>query len=239
MLDKGAVQEIASLAENKLHDIGGFTYSEKGLELVENPYQFPRTATLESLDGIARMIKAEIKRFNLPLFISVHSEDEIHVFSTYDKDNFKRIDPYQAKASLGIHFGHWMDQEQAIIHLKTCFIQNEDSEYVLKLLSSISQEDNVKSDDNGITQTVTAKTGIAMKINVTVKPIVKLRPYRTFLEVEQPESDFILRMGEGPRFALFEADGGMWKIQAKRNIKGYFEKELKAEIGAGHVIVTI
>lgn len=239
MLDQGAVQEIANLAENKLYDIGGFTYSDKELELIENPYKFPRTNTLGSLDGIAQMIKTEIKRFDLPLFIGVYSHDEIHVFSTYDKDNFKRIDPYQAKASLGINFGRWMDQEQAIIHLKTAFIQNEDSEYVLKLLSSISQEDGVKTDDNGITQTVTAKTGIAMKTNVAVKPIVKLRPYRTFLEVEQPESDFILRMGEGPKIALFEADGGMWKIQAKKNIKQYFEEELKDEIGRGDVIVTI
>ena len=55
-----------------------------------------------------------------------------------------------------------------------------------------------------------------------------LKPYRTFVEVEQPESKFVFRMQTGPEMALFEADGGAWRIQAMKNIKEYLEKELKA-----------
>ena len=49
----------------------------------------------------------------------------------------------------------------------------------------------------------------------------KLIPYRTFLEVKQPESDFIFRMREGHdgvECAIFEADGGAWKMEAMREI---------------------
>lgn len=46
-----------------------------------------------------------------------------------------------------------------------------------------------------------------------------LRPYRTFREVEQPASRFVLRLQSGqgdgmPKAALFEADGGAWRLTA-------------------------
>ena len=59
---------------------------------------------------------------------------------------------------------------------------------------------------------------------------VRLKPYRTFLEVEQPESEFIFRMKDchgGIGCAFFEADGGAWKIEATQNIKAYLQEELK------------
>lgn len=59
-------------------------------------------------------------------------------------------------------------------------------------------------------------------------PVV-LKPYRTFLEVDQPESAFIFRMkeGHGVECAIFEADGGAWMMEAMQNIKAYLEKELE------------
>lgn len=58
------------------------------------------------------------------------------------------------------------------------------------------------------------------------------KPYRTFLEVDQPVSEFIFRMKQdkydGVLCALFEADGGAWKMEATERIKKYLESELKA-----------
>lgn len=36
---------------------------------------------------------------------------------------------------------------------------------------------------------------------------------------------------------LFPADGGVWKLEATRNVAGYFEKELHNLIEAGRVVV--
>lgn len=57
---------------------------------------------------------------------------------------------------------------------------------------------------------------------------VHLKPYRTFLEVDQPASDFIFRMRDnhGVDCAIFEADGGAWEMEAMQNIKSYLQKEL-------------
>lgn len=58
----------------------------------------------------------------------------------------------------------------------------------------------------------------------------KLIPYRTFLEVEQPASEFVFRIGEGrggaPVFKLVAADGGLWKSQAVENVKRYLVEQL-------------
>ena len=55
-------------------------------------------------------------------------------------------------------------------------------------------------------------------------------PYRTFLEVPQPASDFVFRISEGrggaPAFKLVAADGGLWKSQAVDNVKNYLVKAL-------------
>lgn len=74
----------------------------------------------------------------------------------------------------------------------------------------------------------------AGKEDVIVPNPVTLRPYRTFLEVEQPESKFIFRIREGsdgqPMFKLVEADGGLWKYEAVDAIKKYLTENLPKEL---------
>ena len=73
--------------------------------------------------------------------------------------------------------------------------------------------------------------------NVKVSPIYKLAPFRTFIEVEQPESEFLFRLSDRTTFTLDEADGGAWKIKAKANIRAFFEKAFTSEIAAGNVVI--
>lgn len=72
-----------------------------------------------------------------------------------------------------------------------------------------------------------------------MKPRVPLRPYRTFQEVEQPESEFLLRLDEEGNIGLFEADGGMWKLTARQTVKAFLEKELSGLIAADAVYVAL
>lgn len=62
-------------------------------------------------------------------------------------------------------------------------------------------------------------------------------PFRTFLEVEQPESEFLLRVDAEKGIGLFEADGGIWKLEAKRNIAEYFAKAMGDLIESSKVVV--
>ena len=72
-----------------------------------------------------------------------------------------------------------------------------------------------------------------------VKPRVALRPFRTFLEVEQPVSEFLLRLDDDGNVGLFEADGGMWQQTAKASIAAYFEDKLAEEVKDGKIVVMM
>ena len=81
--------------------------------------------------------------------------------------------------------------------------------------------------DDGVSQKVTINKGVVTAEDVTIKNPVYLVPLRTFYEVEQPASPFVLRFNEGADVALFEGDGGAWKLKAVKNIKDWLDNQLK------------
>lgn len=129
-----------------------------------------------------------------------------------------------------ISFGRFVKLEEFIIMLKSKFIMTEDLEQIIKLVGNIQDENVTNYNDDGITQKVTTKTGIARVGEVPLPPKVNLVPFRTFIEVVQPKSEFLLRAKkgyDGIEFALFEADGGAWKKEAINNISSYLSDKLK------------
>jgi hypothetical protein len=67
---------------------------------------------------------------------------------------------------------------------------------------------------------------VAFREQVEVKARLSLKPIRTFRELDQPASDFIFRVKNGGGFALFEADGGAWKIAAINAIAAWLKNRL-------------
>ncbi|MEB9817123.1 hypothetical protein P4K18_27225, partial [Bacillus cereus] len=115
--------------------------------------------------------------------------------------------------------------------------QNNHRDIVLQVVGTVVENDVKEIGDDGVSQAVTVKTGVASRGNAKVPNPVQLSPYRTFVEVEQPESKFVFRMREGARCGLFEADGGAWKLEAMNNIKEYLKEALAQEIESKKVFV--
>lgn len=235
-----AIKKIIDLAANTEHLINGETYTDKPVCHVPQYIAKPDAFTLSGLDGIAKVVDMEMPNLNAPVVIRVTDPTTVEVFSTYLTD-MSRYRAYVANAEVPGFRDGYADHAETIIRLRSRFATNEGQAYLLELLRSMNMEQSAKSDDNGVTQTITARQGIALNQTVTVKPIVKLKPYRTFHEVEQPESEFLLRIDNAGRVGLFEADGGAWKLQAKKNIAEYFGNHdvLKQHIEEGRVIVTL
>lgn len=234
---KAAIEKIAAMAENQIHLINGSYYSDRPVEYVEPVKCRPYRIQVSSLDSVVKLVKAEAEAVNLlPIFIEVADYDRVNVFTTYDED-FSRNELYLARSDTpNFSFG-WKDHESAMIAVRSQFEQGPGTEYLLKLLSRITDESKVSSADNGVSQTVEVRKGVSLLANEVIRPRVPLRPFRTFLEVEQPESEFLLRIREDGAIGLFEADGGMWKVKAKETIRAYFEEQLKELVQQGLVIV--
>lgn len=236
---KEFAQYLVGLKANQTHELHGEIYADEPLHRIAPHIDRPSQLSVGSLDGIAKLIKAELDVVcNLPIFIRIVSPREVSVFTTYD-DTLERDNLYHASCDVPGFRDGFRDHTSFIIELQSKFMASPGTEYLLELLSRISTESVVTSADNGVSQTVEARQGVSMKANVVVKPRISLTPYRTFLEAEQPASEFLLRLDEHGRVGLFEADGGMWQMTAKANIAHYFSEVLADEISAGAVVVML
>lgn len=183
-----------------------------------------------------KLIRTELEKVGTTIMVQVKSNDTVEVMTTYLSD-FSRNTLYRAKADApGLYTG-FRGREVALIELRSLCIPNEGTAYLLDLLSRMTNENSVSTNDNGVTQTVEARQGVALNALIEIKPRVMLRPFRTFLEVEQPESEFLLRVDPDEGIGFFEADGGIWKLEAKKNIADYFLKNMGDLIDAGKVVV--
>lgn len=235
---KEFVEKIASMAENKEHQIGGHTYTDKAVHLVDEERYWPKVRTVSTLYSLAALIKAEMDKFKsqFPIIVEVTDSNTVSVFTTYD-DRYERKYLYQAVADIPRNsINRWENKQDTIIQLNSVYGNSKDKDYLIELLSVMTEESKVTEKDNGLTQTVEANKGISMKQNLPIRPRITLKPYRTFIEVDQPESEFTLRVREGAEVLISEADGGKWKLDAKKNIAAFLDKNLR---GKGDVIVTI
>lgn len=95
----------------------------------------------------------------------------------------------------------------------------------------MTEQNEIVALDDGISQEVQVKKGVSGSLagGETTKGVYSLSPWRTFRECEQPESFFILRLkavSDGlPRAALFDAEGGSWRLTAVESIKSYLEEQ--------------
>ena len=232
MINREFIEKIDDMTGPKVIETTQGTFSDKRLYRIEN--KIVDTISLTSLSGLTTMIKQEMNEYNLPLFVRVTSAERVHVLGAV-RDDMQREMPFTAEAKfIGFDFNDYMSIENMIINLKSRFAPTEDRDYLVQLLGNITDQQSVQTKDDGITQSATVKSGIQLVGEQRIKPIVTLKPYRTFLEVEQPESEFLIRLKDG-RAALFEADGGAWEREAVKNVADKL-RELLSDVKNVHII---
>ncbi|AYC30020.1 hypothetical protein [Paenisporosarcina cavernae] len=232
---KEFVSYLLELKRPETIEAAGKVYSTNQLYRLDTE-QKVQPIELRSLSGIVDYIKSNFDH-DRKLMIHVESPTRVNVFDSLNDVNDRRS-YVAAKALLPeIKFERFIDREQFQIMLQACFVENAHKQQLLKLISSITEENSVQMTDDGLSQRVTAKTGVATVGNVEIPNPVELKPFRTFVEVAQPASEFILRLREGGQVGLFEADGGAWELNAMSNIAYYLSQELEKEINLQNVYI--
>lgn len=228
MINKEAIEYLVNLGEkdDPIIQLAQGTYSRVSLSRVTEPVA--NALTVSTLTGLVDYIKGNVDKLKGELLIQVKSEDEVRLYSPLNEDKEREL-YIKAEAILpnNVRYDQFIDTERFNIMLQSSFVDAGDKKALLQY-TGLVQDENVKSiGDDGVSQQVTVKTGVASVGQAIVPNPVSLAPYRTFPEVEQPISKFIFRMQDGPRAAIFEADGGAWRNKAIKNIKEYLEEELK------------
>lgn len=230
MIEK-AINKILELAGTEKFEYDDRKYTSRDLRPVLEPE--PDCLQLNTLTGFVDYVqKNEDGIVKDELIIHVESYGYVQLLSNLITPFLQRLQYVSARHSEpSFIFGRWDDVETFIINVQSQFIQDAATCDILKLVGNLKDKNVRTVTDDGTTQNVTAKVGVARVEDVDVPNPVTLRPYRTFLEIEQPASQFVFRLRRGregqlPTCALFEADGGKWKLEAIGRIRDYLKEQL-------------
>lgn len=221
-----AIRDLAVSAAGLTFEMGGIQYSSLNLHRIDPPKA--EALQVSTLSGFADAVRSLADERPL---IQVVSPTEVVAISELDATGRDRETFVRAVVRRKPYpFGTFMELEGMIVALGSWFQEGFDEKVVLDVLSNVKSGEVKTVSDNGLAQTVVAKTGVARVGEAQAPGIVMLAPYRTFSEVGQPASRFLLRLRSGttlPTAALFEADGGSWELSAIGNVRDYLQETLE------------
>lgn len=234
---KEVFQYVVAMREVKQLQIDGREYTDKKIYAVKPPT--PAVVQVSTLMSVVDYFRENPDQLRLEtLVVHVKSPTQVDVFSRI-KDQWQNRASY-ISAALNIQpypTDKYLPVELFIIYLQTYFVPSETIDKMIQLVSVIQHDKGIEVSDDGKTQKVVAKTGIVKMNEVELPNPVTLQPYRTFMELEQPEAKFLLRtrMGNnGPECALYDADGGHWQLKAV----GFAKKWLNDKLPDGMMILA-
>lgn len=243
-VDADAIGKIAALAAPNIHEVSGLEFTDKSLTLIVPPEA--KAVDCSTLQGFVDLFEVGLDLMKQDeVFIQVASPTEVMIVSR-ESDTHGRRHVWAEATYPGCEcfkFGAWLNPESFLISAQQGFQRvkietadgqfTPDLEYVLKIAANITAENATSHEDDGFAQRVAIKQGIVLKGDTILKPTVDLAPYRTFAEIDQVVSQFVFRArvgGESIQLALFEGDGGRWKIGAAAAIKAWLIKELPSAV---------
>lgn len=244
---EAAMNWIKNHAAPHIREIDGEIWTDKGMTIVESIKSLDKVhfCTLTSLVDYLRSEVDVPNDFVGHIFINVASPSKISVYSEAGKSNhYSRTQIAEASAMLpAVKVGQWVSQTEFCIMLRANFIDNgpislgdgqaqtdTDRDALISVASNIVSGTIAQYEDTGISQKATLKTGIQETEDKLLPDKVILRPWRTFMEVEQPKSEFLFRADDnkydGLSMSLHEADGGKWKMEAMASVRDYLREQL-------------
>lgn len=203
---------------------------------IERPLKVPAPLKLTTLAGLVKYLEGALDKLipngaivvcdpdNVALVGEI--EDEDHDFRRQTRVLVSRlkVDPFP--------FDQFMEVEAFVVRLLSRFEKNESRDELQAFLASIESGSTVTLDDDGISQQVSTRRGVKTQ-RETLKAIT-LAPFRTFTDFPQPTATFTLRMqatgGTLPSVALFECDGGKWRVDAMQAIAKWLQEKVNGKI---------
>lgn len=231
---KAFIEKIEEMAKANVISItgrGNRSFSDKPIWPVIDPVATPLYIhTITGLVSFLETLTAETTRI-----IQIRDYNEVQLVSNLFGPEKQRECFIVAQAhSVSHQFERYLPVDRFIVYLQSCFVQDDNTENIMRVVGNITQGAESTFEDDGVTQRVTAKAGVARVETIPVPNPVTLRPFRTFPDITQPDSLFVLRVkagqDEAPRCALFEADGGAWKNKAIQSIKEFLKNATEQQI---------
>jgi hypothetical protein len=235
------VSKILSLGTPNFQKIGDLQYVDKSIHLLTPP--MADRVECSTLQGFVDLLmEGELDEIDpKSALIHVTSPHSVELVAKVADEYGRRRVWARAKYPEveGFKFCTWHSPESFIIsalqHFQRVKIENDDGtfakdlDYVLSVASRITAERATDYEDDGFAQRVAVKQGVALKAETVLRPTIQLSPYRTFAEIDQVISQFVFRAkiaDDKVLLALFDGDGGRWKLGAVAAIKEWLGQKV-------------
>jgi hypothetical protein len=224
---KEAIEKIQALVSEAArvdhHEFYHQTFVTKPLVKMEVPRAEP--LVVHTLRGVLHYLTQNRDSLTLDDVV-VHVEDfnRVRVLDSLNNDR-RREEVLCAKPLLadGVSefLNRYTDSETFVVRVQQMFRDSETRAKLLAAVGNITVGAVNTFVDDGVTQEVTTKQSGA-KVAVVLPNPVLLSPMRTFPEIVLDEVPYVLRAkpveGGVAQLALFEADGGRWRLDAIEKI---------------------
>ncbi|ELH4359018.1 hypothetical protein Q9Z15_002559, partial [Staphylococcus pseudintermedius] len=179
--------------KTEFYEVGKETYANENLQKIEEPVR--REVVVYSLSGLVDYIKDNFDN-DERLLVSVLNQQKIVVETQLNNNKKREIVIMSLAYTPTICLDQFMSLEAFNIQLQSIFVKNDDVKNLLRILGNLRSSNIRNAGDNGVSQIVETKRGVTLAQEEVVPNPVRLKPFRTFTEIEQPESLFVFRLRE-------------------------------------------
>lgn len=227
------IEQIQKAVTPQIIEVDGEKYASTNIVRLPSDVK-AKVLNVKTLEAIKNYLAFEIdKATNPKVFIHIVDESTVRLCGYLNKDRDREVLLEATFLNDDFRFGTQYDQATFITLLQSAFYADDNRRALQTLVGGLTDESSLKLTDDGVSQQTVAKAGITTVERTKIDNPFKLTPFRTFPEVGQPESEFILRLhrkeGSVPTISLHESDNRAWRLEAIENI-GNWIKAAKIEI---------
>lgn len=230
MLNAEFLKEIKGSVQSEVIEIENQFFHKTNQSISPMKFQDEDCVKLFSITQLLSYLESRDKT---PLLVNIKDHENIQVIK---KDKNKNLcTTVIAETTFENMFEPFpnnqrLSQEDFIIQLQSRFASSPETDSLIKLISVVTSGKTKDNIDNGYSQEAVVKTGVTLKEQILIKPVWILKPFKTFPEIEPVEVPFVLRLHQSseevPKFAMYEADGGMWKVMTTIRLRDYLKEKL-------------
>jgi len=226
---KEAIQYVNGLVKPNVEEINGFKYSDKSLHRINEPV-ISEEFKIKTLSGVVDYVNQNPDDLK-DIRIVIEDFNKVKVYSglTNEKSRPLVLRSIAESVDLSRNVNTKMDAELFNAFIQTHFIQDKSTQDIFSITGNLETESGLKTEDDGISQNVVVKTSVISKEKISIKNPIMLRPYRTFPEIEQPQSAYVLRIYQGNNAELKTTENHIWINEAVKSIKVYLKENIKEE----------
>lgn len=220
---KEMIEKIVSLAPVSTHKVGPVEFSAQKLHEVLPPMK--HSQRLQSLTSLVAKAVEDFEN-EVATEIVLSSPTQASIVDS-KRDDYGRIQELAyvdlSHLNPSLVDGNRYSVEDFILNLQRSFKRDANMESLLELVSNIKLREESDLVDDGITQTVSAKSGTTLTEKVTIKNPMKLKPFVAFPEIDVPSKEFIFRIHRNGvssvSVSLSTSDSVQWELQVLELVK--------------------